>query len=431
MIYDNYESKLEAERLRLSSPETVYVWLSALPASENTFSGNCADVIVKTLLERCDPLIDLALARFTANYALLKPLWEKGGLVRTALLANRAYGPLFPTSTFFSAGDPDPLGPIIGEFDLDNLDALYSNPRIPAALLDQTFRNTVGLSEERHLLACRFAIRNPRLRHLLNHDTFDEFTESMEHAKPINAVWDLVRTAPPTEAWANVFVDAGRVVFELGLPREFMPDMSTEEGRTDWNATWQRRNEAYRTIVLKAARERWLGPEDKRNDPHGAWTWARAAISEAVVRARPHNPEFTCEDPDLGFRIGFYRAAAVTPEWDIEGLAVKDGKSFMDALVWNDSLYERINHDTQWRFRRMGRSERIGDDVYVKWMEGKLEELQAKDSARYGSEPTDEMLAHYREKEEREARAEKARQRQEPSQPPRPQPTKKGWGIFR
>lgn len=36
MIYDYYESKLEAERLRLSSLETVDVWLSALTASENS-----------------------------------------------------------------------------------------------------------------------------------------------------------------------------------------------------------------------------------------------------------------------------------------------------------------------------------------------------------------------------------------------------------
>ncbi|MGO4780405.1 hypothetical protein AB4084_33515, partial [Lysobacter sp. 2RAB21] len=67
MLYDNYQTRLEAERLRLSNPETVYAWLSALPAAESVFTGNCADVIVKTLLERDDPLINLALARFTAN----------------------------------------------------------------------------------------------------------------------------------------------------------------------------------------------------------------------------------------------------------------------------------------------------------------------------------------------------------------------------
>lgn len=431
MIYDNYQTKLEAERLRLSNAETVYAWLSALPASDSTFTGNVADVIVKALLERDDPLINLGLARFTANYDLLNPLWDKGGLVRTALLANQAHGPLFPTSSVFGAGDPDPLRPHIEEMSVDDLDALYSNPRCPAALLEQTFRNTIGLSEDRHLLACRFAIRNERLRTTLGHDTFDEFTEAMEHAKPINAIWDMVRTAPATEPWASVFVNAGRVVFELKLPREFTPDMSTDEGRKDWNSSWQRRTEAYRAIILKVAQERWLGPEDKRDDPHGTWTWARAAISEAVCRTRPYNPEFTWRHPDLGIRIGFYRAGAVTPEWDIEGMAAKDGKSFMDALVWNDTLYERGNHNTQSRFRRMARSEGVDDDVYVKWMDGKLETLTASDPKRYGAEPTEEMEEHYRQQEAREEAADLARRRREEAANAPPKPAKKGWGIFR
>ncbi len=410
MLYDNYQTRLEAERLRLSNPETVYAWLSALPAAESVFTGNCADVIVKTLLERDDPLINLALARFTANDQLLKPLWDKGGLMRTALLANRAYGPVFPTSGIFSLRDLDPLRLMIEELTVDDLNALYSNPRCPAALLDQTFRNAIGLSEDRHLLACRYAVRNERLVKTLSCDTYEEFTEAVEHAKPIHAMWDLVRTAPATGPWASILADAGSVAFELGLPKESAPDMSTEVGSKEWKADWQKRNDAYRAIFVQAAQTRWLGPEEQRNDPLCRWTRARAAISEAVCRAQPHNPEFTWEHPDLGFRIGFYRAAAVSPDWDIEAMAEKDGKSFTRALIWNESLYERVNHDLQRRL--LASAHRMDDDDCVAWMTDKLETLVATDPGRYGYEPTKEMRRY----DERQVAA--------------PQPARKGWRIF-
>ncbi|MGO4741023.1 hypothetical protein AB4099_31165 [Bosea sp. 2KB_26] len=431
MLYDNYQTRLEAERLRLSNPETVYAWLSTLPAAEGVFTGNCADGIVKTLPERDDPLINLALARFTANDRLLKPLWDKGGLMRTALLANRAYGPVFPTSGIFSLRDLDPLQPVIEEMTVDDLDALYSNPRCPAVILDYTFRNTIGLSEDRHLLACRFAIRNERLRKTLNPIEFNEFWVT-DHAAPIHTIWETVRTAPATESWASILAEAGSVAFCLGLPEEFEPDMSTfvpdmsKEEFQEALATRFKHCDAYRAIFMQAAQTRWLGPEEQRNDPRGPWIWARAAISEAICRDRPHVPAFTGEHPDLGFRIGFYRAAAVSPDWDIEAMAEKDGTSFTRELVWNESLYERVNHELQKRFRRLIDDDGVSWHTYAKWMAGKLEELVAKDPRRYGDEPTEEMRLY----DERQAAAAEARRRQEEAAAAPPQPAQKGWRIF-
>ena len=430
MQHDGWEAMLEAERLRLSSPEVVYEWLAALPASNNSLLGNCADGIVTTLLAREVPLIDLGLARFTANYQLLKPLWDKGGLVRTALLANRAHGPLFPTSNFYSAGDADPLRPIIEDMPEHDVAALYSNPKCPAALLDQTFRNTLGLSEERHHLACLFAVRNERLRTTLRQDTFDEFTRSLEHAKPIHAVWDLVRTAPVDGRWAQVLISTGDIVFELGLPKEFTPDLSTEEGRADWKGTWQQRNDAYRRVIFEAAETRWLGPEAERGDQYGSFLWARAAFAEAVCRSRPHNPEIKSDHPDAGFRKGFYRAAAIYPEWDIEVMYARDGKIFLDGITWNDSLYERGNTQAQRAVRTFAlKSE---DDAYIHWMKGRLAALTAKDPDLYGDQPTDEMVEEMRKREARAAAADEARRQREEREAARAaaSPPKKGWKLF-
>lgn len=429
MPYDNWETMLEAERLRLSAPEVVYAWLAALPPSANTLEGNCADVVVKTLLDRDNPLINLGLARYTANYQLLSSLWDKGGLVRTALLANQAHGPLFPTSNFHSAGEPDQLGPLIEQMEVRDIQALYTNPLCPPSLLEQTFRNTLGLSPDRHYLACRFAVRNERLRETLGHDTFDEFTTSYEHAKPIHAVWDLIRTAPATAAWAQLLTDAGRVVFELGLPQDLTPDLKTDEGRADWNATWEKRNGAYRRLIFEAAQTRWQEPEDKRVDELNPWLWARAAFAEAVCRSQPHNPEINAHHPDRGFRKGFYSGAAVTPQWNVSDMYERDGEMFLDGIVWNNSLYERQNHNTQWKVRSFARNSR--NDLYVSSLNSRLKALMTDDPIRYGDEPTDEMVEEMRKREERERAAEERLQRQRQAEATEAKPPQtKGWRFF-
>ena len=64
------------------------------------------------------------------------------------------------------------------------------------------------------------------------------------------------------------------------------------------------------------------------------------------------------------------------------GVAEKGGESFMDAVVWNESLYERGNYGIQRRIRHLARTDaltdRFGDSVYGERMSGQLESLVAK-----------------------------------------------------
>lgn len=109
----------------------------------------------------------------------------------------------------------------------------------------------------------------------------------------------------------------------------------------------------------------------------------------------------------------------------------RDGRELLDAVTWNESLYERRNHHVQRMMHRFARADSMRDDVYVKWMRNRLAELVAKDPSRCGDEPTPEMEADMRRGEEREAAIEEARRRNEEAQPPVPSDSKKpGWRLF-
>lgn len=76
------------DRLVLSSPEAVYCYLEEHKDDEITYQ------LAEVLVERNDELINLAIARFTKNQAILKNLFKSTNdeAIRYAVLSN----PNFP-----------------------------------------------------------------------------------------------------------------------------------------------------------------------------------------------------------------------------------------------------------------------------------------------------------------------------------------------
>src|SRR4051794_36200872 len=112
---------------------------------------------------------------------------------------------------------------------------------------------------------------------------------------------------------ASVLTDAGRVAYDVSPPQEEWTEVDLADRRKV-----SERYDGYRAHVEKQVLARWASPPDKENDPFCEFRWARAAYAEAVCRHRPGNPAIPADHPDPGFRIGFYRGAAVQPNWDVQ-----------------------------------------------------------------------------------------------------------------
>ncbi|WP_306223816.1 hypothetical protein [Bosea beijingensis] len=394
---DDWEGQLEAERLMLSTPDTVYDYLSKLEPPEHRWRPRLPDFLIERLVGRNDPLIDLGLARFTTNDRVLEPLWERGDVVRMALLTNRFQ--------IFKPRTAD-LSSILKTGSRDLVHGMMTNPTMPPDWLAAVISNRLGLSDEAWWNATTSAIMNPRLREKREADTFDEQIEVWEHEKPINAVWDLYLTAEPTPKWANALINAAPIPFILSLPERFMPDMKTEEGREDWKKTATRRHEAYRELLWKAAEEKWIDPAGlEKEDKLSAFAWARRAFAEAYVRsAYAHDDRMRIANHrDQAFRIGYYQGATVDPSWPVDEYIERDGLVFLDAISNNNSLYLKTNCEIQRDVRAAARRLETNHDDIQGTMKFRLARMAKEDPQRYGDQPTEEMLEDWRRQDEEAA----------------------------
>jgi len=391
---ESWENTLEAERLRLSSPEAVYAYLSALGPEESGDEENIEDTTLDALLARNNDLIDLGLARFSSNWEKLEGLWQKSPMLRLALLSNRNRGPIFPRNEFAK---------ILTECSDDELQALLTNPAVYPWILTSVFSNSEKLPVDRWVELAKLAISNERLTYIPGSDTWNEFTDAMDHSKPIKAIWDLYIRAEPTAAWCSVLEKASRIRFDVNLPKSYLPDLSTKEGLEEWDKTSEKRYEAFEKKLLDFVTEKWKSQpssEDEAEETGYPHFFARAAFSCAVSRRGSYRPlikEFE-DHPDLAIRHGYYNGIQIYPDWPIQKFFDRDGLKFIDAVIWNDTLYERDNVNEQRSIRRLAYDREHSDDVRLDWMKGQLKWFVEKDPLKYGDEPPvgmeDKLLNH-------------------------------------
>jgi hypothetical protein len=389
---ESWEAALEAERLKLSSAETVYAWLSELKPPESRVQENLPDVIFDTLATRNELLINIGLARFASSFEKVESLWSRGPAVRLAMLSNRNSGAIFPVADIYR---------VVAECTDDELGAMLMNPKTSPHLLARVFSNELKLTPERWQQACIYAIRNERLTYLPKHDTWEEFTDSRDHAKPINEVWNLFLRAEPTPQWANILQRAGDLAFDTTMPQEFLPERGGDPEQ--WAEAWTKRHEEFQAVLLKTISEKWKTSVGAKDETLTAHFWARAAFAASVSRTASHLAiaKGMEDHPDLAFRVGFYGGAKVLPGWPVRKYYDRDGREFIDGVLSNDSLYERRNHAEQAFLKRLA-YDHEECDCYRR----NLARLLKKDPVRYGDEPTDEMREAVLKREAKEARKE-------------------------
>lgn len=224
----------EAELLA-SSPERVYLWLEARATKRPWTNDDGDEPLEQALLDRHEPLVDIALARFCQCDSTAHALFTQANTVnsqhsheravRLALLSNTALSNYALGGMHSFADIPSCLfGPDgecfnkwLASASREEIMAMFSNPIIDEMFLIDFLEGKAAwqsLDEGRRIAAVRSLSVNARMKSKYSGD-MDGLAE-YTYNSVFHAAWKLAETLPPTRDWAMAL---GLLLSEL--PREF------------------------------------------------------------------------------------------------------------------------------------------------------------------------------------------------------------------
>ena len=199
-----------------SSPERVFAWLESHCKYSKSYEKALDKEAEKALLDRDEPLIDLALAKFGQHQETLTELFARATTVNTgqsrekamrlAILGNQSINEAvfgrIPVCLFSSKSDGLLRWlPLASD---DELHALFRNPRIDETFL-RNFLECKGpweaLGDDARQLAIRTLSTNARMKIRYSGD-MNGYAEFM-HNTVFCSAWQLTTTLPATRRWAD------------------------------------------------------------------------------------------------------------------------------------------------------------------------------------------------------------------------------------
>lgn len=335
----------EAE-LMARSPESVYDWFKHYGARVDLFTEEIDDETEKALRARNEPLIDLAIAKFTKSGSGAKILFTRARraeetdvhamAVRLAALSNQVIGVGFDRipGALFSDDDGGVVA-WLSKAELPELSALFENPHIDQYFLREFLEQSApwqALDEDRLVHAMYSLARNPRMREEYD-DDMDGLSE-YNHNSVFHAGWKLAETVPVTRRWASILAH----LFD-GMPEgSGVKDPLTIAER--WHAP---------------ADDKDAAEEEAKYEKSGYlsnYQLVRSALAKADIDCRLGQVEgfLTSEDPAL-------RAAAYsTMDMSVEQIhaGFERDKNLAVNLcqrndwLWRDAEKRRALHDVSW-----------------------------------------------------------------------------------
>ena len=335
---------LEAE-LAASSPDRVRSWLETIAADKATLFAN-DEGIEQALMGRNDPLINLSLARFSANPEILRALYVGAGKtnkpIRLALLMNEVAGRIGYTAM------PDALversaavGELLGALDEEELSALFSNPDLENDFLINFFEQKEpwqALDEPRQQIVLRALYKNSRLttRYTGPMDGYAEYL----HGKVFTAAWELVGKLPVSIEWAGSICwlyeklkAVAGVKTPLQIAARWVPDPADTKSLANEEKQLARGD---------------LGPFARTR--RGI---ARLAVREASSKEKRQSLA-THEDPAV--RAAYYLDGSLSAE-DMRAANERDLLLSFDSMMWNPRVWRTketrgVLHEMAWDSKR-------------------------------------------------------------------------------
>ncbi|MFZ6761024.1 hypothetical protein ACO0K9_27805 [Undibacterium sp. Ji50W] len=207
----------EAE-LIASTSERVYSILEIRAARRDRNDPGFDMEVEKALLDRKDPLIDLALARFGKYNETMETLFKKfSGIdlgqtreraLRLAVLANEHLDGVLnfdciPNALF--GYNPDGIFLWLSKASDEELFAMFGNPALNESFLRDFLEGKASwqaMGDERRQTALRALANNKRMGKQYSGD-MDGYAEFL-HGQVFSATWKLAETLPATKGWAVI-----------------------------------------------------------------------------------------------------------------------------------------------------------------------------------------------------------------------------------
>jgi|GEM_PF-2174387 len=207
------------DQLMLSNPESVSKWLETTNASGSELASLLRpydEEIEMTLLNRGDPLVNLALAQFGTNIEMLKQIWETTektpekytghtSALRLAILSNQNAG-----GTFFLGGSGlisviglDVFTSFLELASNEELQALGQNPRL--GFFEALYQKTgvfEALTDDRWRQLITATVGNPRLSEKYDDSDDTDGYGEFQHNSVFSAIYALPAKVAVTKEWA-------------------------------------------------------------------------------------------------------------------------------------------------------------------------------------------------------------------------------------
>jgi hypothetical protein len=342
----SYTLLINEAELMARSPEGIYDWFTGYAARVDHFNAELDVAAENALRARHEPLIDLALAKFTRNSDTAELLFthaqnadqtnSHARAVRLAVLSNQVLGGGFSKipGSVFPGGEAGVLAwlPIA---EREELFALFQNPSIDVFFLREFLEQKdpwQALDEDRLWNAMYALIQNKRMRAEYDGD-MDGLAE-YTHNAVFAAAWKLAETVPTTSRWATI----------LGHLLNGMPEGSSVKDPL--------------TIA-----QRWQAPEDdeKAQEEEGGYAkggyltsyqMVRSALVKADIEARRGPPDRFLSSDDPAFREAAYSTMELSVE-QIQAGYERDKNLAVNSCqrndwLWMESEKRKILHDVSW-----------------------------------------------------------------------------------
>lgn len=219
-VWRTVEQKTHARHMALCSIETAYEWLrSQAPSNDaEARAGLWADPVYLlsdyVLYRRNDPLLDLALARWSRVPAVVKRVHHRGGgVVRMAAWSNMTEKFLTATGVW---ADTTALAALVAHGTLSELRAFAGNPMLNDQVLEDMFKRKgafAGISDQRWQNLLLGVATNTRLSTPWKGTSGD--ISEFHYDQVFKYAWSIAETAPTTQRWAAVVL---KVLTDCRMP---------------------------------------------------------------------------------------------------------------------------------------------------------------------------------------------------------------------
>jgi len=337
---------IDFEYIKNAAPEVAYDWIIKNGVRESLFGKVFPDELVDILLEKSNPLINLALAQVCGEQKHLQKLWDlnvRGLQIAIAANVNKGNGFSANKSLSYLNADWIQIDDFLKKineipFDREFLEAFCTNP----SLKEQNLANLIlrkevykDISDEAFKAVAYFALKNPNIQKLPDGQQGDEGWDGYSGylgGLPIEAAWSLLVEFPNHVSNAADFSDVFARIRSFDVPEKLLLEKEIINSENKSDAEF---------IFLKYLLEKWVGEKDaEHKEKHFSFGLIRRAISSKVPAFRKKLMEYIRDHEDMHVRMGYYEIFSPDIE-SIDKFYALDKFHFLDAITENEHIYMR------------------------------------------------------------------------------------------